>query len=245
MNGSASRSNAARPAHGHYRHWGGSLVLHGGLVALLVLSVIRPHAPAPQVSQWDVAMVESAAPHAAKPAPAPMPEPEPKPVHRIEPVKPAPAPKPVAKAVVPTPPQPTPPAPQPAAPPPAPAPVVAAPMPAPQPVVKAAPMPVEAKPEPPLADSAWLGHTLWGLMNSHKHYPLLARRMGAEGKVVIEAVIDSQGRILSAQVVQSSGSPILDDDAMTLLKSVTPLKLDRFRLADRTTVRIPMVYALD
>jgi protein TonB len=245
LNGSASRSSAARPAHGHYRHWAGSLVLHGGLAALLVLSVVRPHVPAPQVSQWDVAMVESATP-AAQPAPAPKPEPTPQPVRRIEPIKPSPAPKPIPKAVLqPTGPQPEPPKPQLVAPPPAPAPVVAAPMPAPQPAVRAAPMPVEAKPEPPLADSAWLGHTLWGLMNSHKRYPLLARRMGAEGKVVIEAVIDSQGHILSAQVVQSSGSPILDDDAMTLLKSVTPLKLERFRLADRTTVRIPMVYALD
>lgn len=211
------------------------------MIALLVLNVVQPHAPTPQVSQWDVAMVESTAP-AIRPAPAPKPEPTPQPVRRTEPIKPSPAPKSLPKAVLqPTGPRPEPPKPQPAAP--APAPVAAAP--APQPVARPEPPAQAVKPESPLADSAWLGHTLWGLMNSHKRYPLLARRMGAEGTVVIEAVIDSQGRILSAQVVQSSGSPILDDDAMALLKSVTPIKLERLRLAERTTVRIPMVYTLD
>jgi protein TonB len=197
--------------------------------------------PKPHVSQWDVSLLE--APPVPKPAVAkPTPPTPPKPITRPKaaPAKPAPTPAPVVPQSPPEPaPEPKPqPAPVPAPPEPA-TPVAAAPAPA------IAPPPPEAKPVPPLADSAWLGHTLWNLMNGHKRYPLMARRMGVEGKVVIEAVLDAKGQILSATVEQSSGSDILDDDALALLKSVTPLRLERFRMAERTTVRIPLVYALE
>ena len=113
-------------------------------------------------------------------------------------------------------------------------------------------VPIPPSPDPaptppvvePLANSAQLGKALWELMNGRKRYPLLARRMGAEGTVVIEVVIDANGQIVTASITQSSGSSILDDDAMKLLRSVTPLRLERFRLSNRTTIRIPLSYTL-
>ena len=100
-------------------------------------------------------------------------------------------------------------------------------------------------PEKPLADSAWLTRTLWGLMNARKRYPLMARRMGVEGKVLVEATIDEHGQVVRATVKQSSGNALLDADALELLKAVTPLKLDQFYLAVDTTVVIPIAYQLE
>ena len=100
-------------------------------------------------------------------------------------------------------------------------------------------------PEIPLADSTWLSQTLWGLMNARKRYPLTAKRMGVEGKVLVEATIGEHGQVVQAKVKQSSGNTILDADAMELLKTVTPLKLDKFNLAPNTTVVIPITYQLE
>ena len=50
---------------------------------------------------------------------------------------------------------------------------------------------------------------------------------------------------MRATVKQSSGNAILDADALELLKTVTPLKLDKFNLAPNTTVVIPVTYQLE
>jgi protein TonB len=205
------------------------------LIALLLLSqvIARPH-PAARVSQWDVSLLEAPPPEHPVAAPPRQPSPVSRPV-RKEVVKPVEQARVTAPLIQPPAPQPEPPRTT------APEPAIAPPPPRPEPP----PPPVEAKPELPLADGAWLGKSLWDRMNAHKHYPLMARRMGVEGRVVIEAVIDARGQIVSASIAKSSGSEILDDDAMALLKAATPLKLEHVRLAERTTVRIPMVYSLD
>jgi len=69
--------------------------------------------------------------------------------------------------------------------------------------------------------------------------------MGVEGKVLVEATIGEHGQVVKALVKQSSGSTILDADALELLRAVTPLKLDQFNLASNTTVVIPITYLLE
>lgn len=213
-------------------HWGGSAALHGGLLlALLAAQAALRTPPVEKTIEWDVSVVEAAPQHSA-PNPQPAPAKPAPPQHTPAPHPQPSQPTPVAQ------PTPTPPA----------APSVAStPTPIPTPaVVKAPPPPpVEAPPEKPLADSSWLTHTLWGMMNGRKRYPLQARRMGAEGKVIIEAEIDEHGEIIHAEIKQSAGSAILDQDALSLLKSVTPLKVDKMRLAARTKVQIPVSYVLE
>lgn len=216
------------------RHWTGSTLLHAALIAGLLWMQwslqILPHKPA--TVEWDVSLVEPAPP-AAPPAPpvreqalVKPPREIPKPVTHV-----APTPPPAAE----TPPQPVREAPPQGITPPrmeAPAPVVSAPR--PQPVVQL-----------PYADGAWIGQTLTGVMNARKRYPLQARRMGVEGKVVIEAVVNEQGRVVEAKIKSSSGSPILDQDALALLRSVPDLKPDKMKLAARTVVQIPVNYVLE
>jgi protein TonB len=212
-------------------HWGGSAALHGGLLLALLAAQAALHTPpAEKVIEWDVSVLEAAPPHAApnpQPAPAKPSPPQHTPAPRPQPSQPTPVAQPTPPAAAPS--------------------VTSTPTPIPTPaVVKAPPPPpVEAPPEKPLADSSWLTHTLWGMMNGHKRYPLQARRMGAEGKVIIEAEIDERGEIIRAEIKQSAGSAILDQDALNLLKSVTPLKVDKMRLAARTKVQIPVSYVLE
>ncbi len=54
---------------------------------------------------------------------------------------------------------------------------------------------------------------------SHRVYPAAARAAGQEGRVAIRVMVDRTGRVLSAQIVSSSGSSLLDEGARGLLAS--------------------------
>ena len=216
------------------RHWSGSVLLHAVLIAALLWmqSGLRKPLRKPAVIEWEVSFFEPAPPVAAPPSPLP-------PVHE-KPIVPLPRPVPRTVARVESPevqqPQPEKPAPQE---------VPAARSEAPVPVVTPPPRPPQPAPQLPFADGGWIGQALSGLMNARKRYPLQARRMGVEGKVVIEAVIDEGGRVVEAGIKSSSGSPILDQDALVLLRSVPPLKPEKMKLAARTVVEIPVSYVLE
>lgn len=51
-------------------------------------------------------------------------------------------------------------------------------------------------------------------------YPVLARKRGIEGSVVLELVVDAGGQLVLARLAKSSGTRILDDDATRLVESV-------------------------
>lgn len=97
----------------------------------------------------------------------------------------------------------------------------------------------------PLADSQWLSSTVTQRMNTRKRYPRLAQRLGLEGRVLIEAQINDRGQLVAAQITESSGHDMLDQDALALLKNVTPLDLPGVRLASLTRVVIPLRYRLE
>jgi len=210
------------------RHWTASALLHAALIAgLLWMQWRLPLLPRkPAVMEWDVAFVEPSPPPAAA---QPMP-----PVHEPAPALP---PREVPRLSARTPRPASPPADEPQAQDPAP-PRMEAPAPA---ITAPPPQP----PQLPYADGAWVGETLARVMNARKQYPLQARRMGVEGKVVIEAVVNQQGRVVEATILISSGSPILDQDALALLRTVPEIKPEKMRLAARTVVQIPVNYVLD
>lgn len=53
-------------------------------------------------------------------------------------------------------------------------------------------------------------------------YPLIARRMGWSGRVVLAFIVAEDGSVRSIQVKESSGYPALDNSAMETVKSVAP-----------------------
>jgi periplasmic protein TonB len=56
----------------------------------------------------------------------------------------------------------------------------------------------------------------------HSHeldYPMQARRLGIQGSVVLQVLVDAEGRVTDAKLVTSSGSPILDQAALDGVKT--------------------------
>src|SRR5262252_8926775 len=93
-----------------------------------------------------------------------------------------------------------------------------------------APPPSEAKPAdaaaapapglsaiPSKAQANWQ-RSLVAHINRYKRYPAEARAHKVEGIVSVEFTLDRSGQILSSRVAQSSGSPILDEEAVALIR---------------------------
>ena len=83
------------------------------------------------------------------------------------------------------------------------------------------------------------------LMSTRRDYPRSARRLGLEGTVLVEMVINSKGRILSVKLAQSSGHEVLDQAAIAQVHKIgkvpsIPNQIKR----NSMTFRIPFEYRL-
>jgi len=91
------------------------------------------------------------------------------------------------------------------------------------------PHPVAATPPAPPAAPAhgdgragYLGELL-AQLNRFKQYPPQAKAAHIEGVVMLHFVLDRSGRLLSAEIAQSSGRPALDREALALIARAQPL----------------------
>lgn len=67
---------------------------------------------------------------------------------------------------------------------------------------------------------ARIRHSLGRLLADYFHYPLLARRRGWEGRVVLRIDVSAEGEVSNIRVAQSSGHPVLDDSARQAMTRV-------------------------
>src|SRR5262249_21755614 len=103
----------------------------------------------------------------------------------------------------------------------------AAPMTTAPPSSEAKPSDAAAAPAPGLSAVAAKAQANWqsslvAHINRYKRYPAAARAHKLEGIVSVEFSLDRSGQILSARVAHSSGSPILDEEAVALLRRAAP-----------------------
>ncbi len=74
----------------------------------------------------------------------------------------------------------------------------------------------------------------------HVYYPVSARRLGWQGKVVISFIISSNGSITEARVAQGSGHNILDQSALAALKEKRSVSPSAFGSPDCTAGGLPV-----
>ena len=110
---------------------------------------------------------------------------------------------------------------------------------APVQVAKAAPSGPEAK-----LDHRWIAESLWRRVAELKRYPSSARLNGQEGKVVLKAVIRSDGHLIEVIVQKSSGHQILDAAAIEAVKLACPLHMKHAINKPEIVVSLPLVYSL-
>jgi protein TonB len=101
----------------------------------------------------------------------------------------------------------------------------------------ALPMPEPPKPEPPTEEkqatappesyarravARWQS-TLASHLERNKRYPAEARSRRQQGTARVAFTIDHEGRLVTSQIVQSSGSPALDEEALAMLRRAQPM----------------------
>ncbi len=73
-----------------------------------------------------------------------------------------------------------------------------------------------------------------------KRYPTAARAHGEQGIAKVAFTIDHEGHLLRSQIVQSSGSPLLDQETLDMLARAQPMpRAARQRTRQRLVVRRP------
>lgn len=110
---------------------------------------------------------------------------------------------------------------------------------APVQVTRAAGPSAEAK-----LDHQWLAESLWRRVAELKRYPNSARMNGQEGKVILKAVIQSDGQLADVFVLKSSGYAALDMAAMEAVKLACPLYMKHAIGKPQIVVSLPIVYSL-
>jgi protein TonB len=93
-------------------------------------------------------------------------------------------------------------------------------------------------------DATWLGKVSAWLL-AHRSYPEVARRRGQQGTVVVHAEVDSEGHVLQVSMVNGSGSALLDEAAMSLVRfaSLPPFPADM--PVPTQAITVPIRYELD
>ncbi len=62
------------------------------------------------------------------------------------------------------------------------------------------------------------------LMDKYKVYPVMARKMGIQGRVMVRFTLDRSGAVQSFEVIQPAGAEILNSAAKELVKKISGLK---------------------
>ncbi|MBX3330323.1 MAG: energy transducer TonB [Nitrospira sp.] len=93
-------------------------------------------------------------------------------------------------------------------------------------------------------DNRWVGESLWRRVAELKRYPNSARMNGQEGKVILKAIIRSDGQLADVSVQKSSGHSVLDTAAMEAVKLACPLHMKHAIGKPMIVVSLPIVYSL-
>jgi protein TonB len=122
------------------------------------------------------------------------------------------------------------------------------PVPAEEPAPKEVAQPVqqaEATPPSPVQLDAEPDYKADYLNNPRPPYPMVARRMGYHGKVVLDVEVLAEGRAGDVKVQQSSGYEILDNAALQTVKTwhFTPAK--RFGQPVTRRFLVPIKFSLE
>ena len=131
------------------------------------------------------------------------------------------------------------------------------PRPLPRPTMDKAPVPTSAPVAPPpvqsiapplpspvatalAVDPSWQ-KAVSGWLSAAKTYPDEARRRAEEGRVTIRFTVDRSGRVLDATIIGSSGSQLLDQAALALLRQASlpafPVSMMQAQMTITTALR--------
>ncbi len=90
------------------------------------------------------------------------------------------------------------------------------------------------------------GERLRSLIQQNLNYPEMAKIRGLEGTVEMEITISSNGDLISAVIVKTSGHPLLDQSAIKTAKKISHFeKFEENFIAKQWRFKLPIAFVLD
>lgn len=86
---------------------------------------------------------------------------------------------------------------------------------------------------------------LQGHLMGFKRYPPIAKKQRQQGTATIRFVVNKQGDVLSAQLINSSGVAILDHEALALIKRAQPLPKPPTELLSHGQITLALPISFD
>jgi len=108
--------------------------------------------------------------------------------------------------------------------------------------------PKDPEPSPVEVDNALgeYGTLLGRAIAKHKQYPRIAQMRGWQGDVILDLKIDGNGKVISANVQQSSGYEALDKQALEMARKAAPFPAPPQALRNRTfNITVPVSFKLE
>ncbi|MCH7566214.1 MAG: TonB family protein [Nitrospirae bacterium] len=93
-------------------------------------------------------------------------------------------------------------------------------------------------------DYGWLADALYRKIDHLKRYPSVARLNQWEGRVLLRAAVRADGQLVDLDVAESSGHPVLDQDALEIMRRASPLELKHALGKPQVVVNVPISYTL-
>lgn len=90
-------------------------------------------------------------------------------------------------------------------------------------------------------DLSFLADKFINHLEPFKRYPYIARRRGIEGTVLVKVELKKEGDISGVSVIRSSGYEILDENALSLIKTAGRFKHNTGR---DIVIKVPVTYSL-
>lgn len=114
------------------------------------------------------------------------------------------------------------------------------------------PMPAEpakpAAPSPPDMAAALNSYNsmLWGKIAKYKLYPKIAQMRGWQGEVIVELLVDGNGKLKSKKIISSSGYDVLDKQALEMIERAAPFPAPPEVLRNSSfSITVPIPFKLE
>ncbi len=105
--------------------------------------------------------------------------------------------------------------------------------------------PAAAAQESAAGDREYL-RALMERLRRYQTYPRAARSRRIEGQVVVQLTVTPEGQLAAVGIARTSGSDLLDDAALKMVRQATPLPpLPPSSRGRAVTLAVPIIFSLD
>ena len=93
-------------------------------------------------------------------------------------------------------------------------------------------------------DLSKANYKIGSINNPHPPYPLIARKKGLQGKLILEVLVNEDGSVKNVRIGKSSGYKILDSVSKQTIEKWIFIPAKKMGRATKDNIRVPIKFVL-